>query len=103
MLSDLKQIDVIVTMEHSRLGREQTQTAQVLAQIFNLGRRVFFYLTDEEVKFETALDKFMVGAVGRRTLSFAGVTTLGPLLQKAWRPHGDYRPLSTSYADRFRG
>ena len=63
MLGDLKQIDVIVTMEHSRLGREQTQTSQVLAQIYTQGRRVFYYLTDEEVKFETALDKFMVGAV----------------------------------------
>ena len=35
----------------------------MLAQIYNQGRRVFFYLTDEEVKFETAIDKFMVNAV----------------------------------------
>lgn len=32
-------------------------------------------------------------ADGRRTLRFEGVTTLGPLLQKCWRPHGDYRAI----------
>lgn len=32
-------------------------------------------------------------ADGRRTLRFDGVTTLGPLLQKVWRPHGD--PLAS--------
>jgi hypothetical protein len=31
-------------------------------------------------------------ADGRRTLRFDGVTTLGPLLQKAWRPHGELSP-----------
>lgn len=63
MLGHPKEFDVIVTMEHSRIGREQTQTAQLLAQIYNQGRRLFYYLTAEEVKFDTALDKFMVNAV----------------------------------------
>jgi hypothetical protein len=31
-------------------------------------------------------------ADGRRTLAFEGVTTLGPLLQKVWRPHEDPNP-----------
>jgi len=63
MLGHPKEFDVIVTMEHSRIGREQTQTAQLLAQIYNQGRRLFYYLTAEEVKFDTAPDKFMVNAV----------------------------------------
>ena len=63
MLNALKQFDVVVMSELSRLGREQTQTAHVLAELYGKGRRVFFYLTDEELRFKTAVDKFMVGAV----------------------------------------
>jgi hypothetical protein len=51
-------------MDYSRIGREQTQTAQVLAKIYTQGRRVFYYLTNEEVRFDTAMDKFMANAVG---------------------------------------
>jgi hypothetical protein len=29
---------------------------------------------------------------GRRTLAFEGETTLGPILQNAWRPHADSKP-----------
>src|SRR5688500_18381 len=61
MLNHLKQFDVVVMSELSRLGREQTQTAQLLAEIYGKGRKVFFYLTDEELRFKTAVDKFMVG------------------------------------------
>ena len=63
MLNDLREFDVIVTSELSRLGREQSQTANVLANIYAKAKRVFFYLTDEEVKFESAVDKFMISAV----------------------------------------
>ena len=62
LLNNLKQFDVIVMSELSRLGREQTQTAHVLAEVYKQKRRVFFYLTDEEVKFTSAVDKFMVSA-----------------------------------------
>src|SRR3990172_12138032 len=60
LLNDLRDFDVILTSELSRLGREQSQTANVLANIYAKGRRVFFYLTNEEVKFDTAGDKFMI-------------------------------------------
>lgn len=63
LLNDLRDFDVIVMSELSRLGRDQTQTAGALASIYAKERRVFFYLTDEEVKFDTAIDKFLVGAV----------------------------------------
>ena len=63
LLTHLKQFDVIVMSELSRLGREQGQNAQALASIIAKGVKVYFYLTDEELKYETAVDKFMVNAV----------------------------------------
>jgi DNA invertase Pin-like site-specific DNA recombinase len=63
MLTLLKEFDVVITSELSRLGREQSQTANVLADIYAKGKRVFFYLTDEEVRFDSAIDKFMISAV----------------------------------------
>jgi DNA invertase Pin-like site-specific DNA recombinase len=63
MLNHVTEVDIVVMSELSRLGREQTQTAQILAEIYSKGRRVFFYLDDEELLFKTAVDKFMVGAV----------------------------------------
>lgn len=63
MLNALGEFNVIVTPELSRLGREQSQTANVLANVYAKGRKIFFYLTNEEVKFESAADKFMVSAI----------------------------------------
>jgi DNA invertase Pin-like site-specific DNA recombinase len=63
LLNSVREFDVVVVSELSRIGREQTQTAQVLAEIYGKGRRVIFYLTGEEVKFTSAVDKFMVNAV----------------------------------------
>ena len=63
MLNSLKQFDVIVMSELSRLGREQSQTNIILHELSNKDKQMWFYLTDEELKFETALDKFMVSAI----------------------------------------
>ena len=63
MLNHLRDFDVIVMAELSRLGREQSQTSSVLASISGKGVRILFYLTDEELRFESAVDKFMVSAV----------------------------------------
>src|SRR5258708_3541092 len=63
LLIHVKEFDVIVMSELSRLGREQSQTSGALFDIYSKGRRVFFYLTDEEVKFKSAVDKFMINAV----------------------------------------
>lgn len=62
LLNHLKEFDAIVMSEFSRLGREQSNTAIVLAQIHAVGVRVFFYLTDEELRYESAIEKFMVSA-----------------------------------------
>lgn len=51
---------VLIMSEESRLGREQIQTACALQQITDAGIRCFYYLTDQERKLETALDKMLV-------------------------------------------
>jgi hypothetical protein len=59
----LRSFDVIVMSEFSRLGREMAYTATVLGQIRAAGVRIWFYLTNEQLKFDSATDKFMVSAV----------------------------------------
>src|SRR5437867_1074101 len=44
LLNHLKEFDVIVMSELSRLGRERIQTEGLLAQIYGKGRCVFVYL-----------------------------------------------------------
>ena len=63
MLTRLKEFDYVIMSELSRLGREQSQTSKVLADIYANGVRVFFYLTDEELNYESAVDKFLVNAI----------------------------------------
>ncbi len=63
MLNHLREFDVIVMSELSRLGREQSETSTVIAKIVAKGVRVFFYLDRAELKFDSALEKFMVNAV----------------------------------------
>lgn len=54
------EFQVLVMSEESRLGREQIQTAYALQQITDAGVRVWFYLTDQERKLDTAMDKVML-------------------------------------------
>jgi DNA invertase Pin-like site-specific DNA recombinase len=49
----------VVMSEQSRLGREQLETGYLLKQIRDAGCRVFYYLTGEEAKLDSALDKIM--------------------------------------------
>ena len=51
--------NALVTMESSRLGREQIESQYTLKQITDAGCRVFYYLTGEEAKLDTSLDKIM--------------------------------------------
>ncbi len=55
--------DVVVCSELSRIGRDQIQTAQVLAQIEAAGVAVELYMTKERLRFETAVDRFLTSAV----------------------------------------
>src|SRR5258708_15707455 len=63
LLIHVKEFDVIIMSELSRLGREQSQTSGAVVDVYAKGRRVFFNLNDEEVKFKSAVDKFMINAV----------------------------------------
>ncbi len=63
MLNSLKEFDVIVMSELSRLGRDMVHTTYALDGIKSQGVRVFFYLTDEEIKFDSAMDRFMLSAL----------------------------------------
>lgn len=51
---------VLIMSEESRLGREQIRTSMTLLQITEAGVRVFFYLTDQERKLDTAMDKIVL-------------------------------------------
>ena len=51
---------VLIMSEESRLGRESIETSYVFKQIVESGVRVFFYLSDQERKLDTALDKVML-------------------------------------------
>jgi site-specific DNA recombinase len=54
---------VLITMEQSRLGRSLDEVPYALKRITDAGVRIFCYLTDSEVKRESAADKFMVHAI----------------------------------------
>ncbi len=51
---------VLVMSEESRLGREAIQVGYSFKQIIDAGVRIFFYLTDQERKLDSATDKMML-------------------------------------------
>jgi site-specific DNA recombinase len=55
---------ILIMSEESRLGREQIKTAYALQQLSESGVRIFFYLTDQERKCDTAMDKIMGSLTG---------------------------------------
>lgn len=55
---------VLIMSEESRLGREQIKTAYALQQLTDAGVQVWFYLTDQERKLDTAMDKIMGSLTG---------------------------------------
>ena len=54
---------VLIVMEQSRLGRSLDEVPYALKRITDAGVRVFCYLTDSEVKRDSAADKFMIHAI----------------------------------------
>ena len=51
---------VLIMSEESRLGREAIETSYALKQIIDAGVQVFFYLTDQERRLDSAMDKVML-------------------------------------------
>jgi DNA invertase Pin-like site-specific DNA recombinase len=54
----------LIMSEESRLGREQIKTAYALQQLTDAAVQVWFYLTDEERKLNSAMDKIMDSLAG---------------------------------------
>ena len=59
MLKPKPPFQVLIMSEESRLGREQIKTAYALQQLTDAGVQVWFYLSDQERKLDTAMDKIM--------------------------------------------
>ena len=53
----------LIVMEQSRLGRSLDEVPFALKRITDAGVRVYCYLTDSEVKRESAAEKFMIHAI----------------------------------------
>lgn len=60
LLARLKEFDVVVTSELSRLGRDTVRTPVVIDDIRTGGVRIFYYLTDDEEKADTPEAQVMV-------------------------------------------
>lgn len=58
-LKNGKPFNALAMSEQSRLGREQLETGYLLKQIRDAGVRVFYYLTGDEARLDSALDKIM--------------------------------------------
>lgn len=58
-LKNGRPFNAVVMSEESRLGREQVETAYVFKQIRDAGLRIFFYMTDQEARLDSALEKIM--------------------------------------------
>ena len=54
---------VLVTMEQSALSHSQDEVPYALKRITDAGVRIFAYLTNSEMKRESAADKFMIHAI----------------------------------------
>lgn len=54
---------VLIVMEQSRLGRSQDEVPYALKRITDAGVRIFSYLTNSEMKRESASDRFMIHAI----------------------------------------
>ncbi len=60
MLNHLKEFDVLVMSEPSRLGRDMARNTTFIVDIVESDVRIFYYLTDEEEKAETPEQKVIV-------------------------------------------
>src|SRR5215470_1665327 len=81
---------VLVTMEVSRLGREQTETAVIVREFLRAGVRVFTYADGREITLDSALEKFQLNAlnfVAEMERELARTRTREALRRKAGRGH----------------
>ena len=63
-LKPAQPFQILIMSEESRLGREQIKTAYALQQLTDAGVQVWFYLSNQERKLDTAMDKIMGSLTG---------------------------------------
>lgn len=54
--------DVVVVRDETRIGGDTYRSGIVMQDLLDAGARLFYYFTDEEVKLDDAIDKFLVAA-----------------------------------------
>jgi DNA invertase Pin-like site-specific DNA recombinase len=83
-------VQVLIVMEVSRLGREQTETAVIVRELLRAGIRVFTYGDGRELTLDSALDKFQLNAlnfVAEMERELARTRTRDALRRKAGHGH----------------
>lgn len=90
MLAHAKDFDVLVASESSRLGREQLGNNYVFSQLQKAKVKIYLYLNDEELPFDTAIDVFMANVqsfVDEMERERIGQRTRDTLSRKAEKGH----------------
>jgi len=54
--------DVVVARDESRIGGDTYRTGIVIQDLLDHGVRLFYYFTNEEVRLDGAIEKFLVAA-----------------------------------------
>jgi site-specific DNA recombinase len=60
LMKEKADFDVLVMSEISRLGRDAERTSLHLVELYDTGINVYYYLTDEQEKLDTATNRFML-------------------------------------------
>ena len=60
--AESRAFDVVVARDESRIGGDTYRTGIVIQDLLDHGARLFYYFTDEEVRLDGAVDKFLVAA-----------------------------------------
>lgn len=59
-----KQFDAVIVRDESRLGGDTFRSGLIIQDLLESGIQLFFYYSDERVRCEGAVDKFMIAARG---------------------------------------
>ena len=59
---DRSEIDVVVARDETRIGGDMLRTGILMQDLIDGGVRLFYYYTGEEVRLDSAVDKFVVSA-----------------------------------------
>jgi len=90
MLDSLKQFDVVVTMEQSRLGRDIAKTLELITTIEAAGLEVWSYSDARRISVEEELGEMsatMTGIIDKAESRRASTRTSAGLVEKAKRGH----------------